>query len=172
MSQRTRPTPKGFKPKTLHEFGANELFDADISGLHKLVRPQKILGKKVRYYQPSIAQVPYMMNFLVEAFSDLIMSPDEINKLDRNELFLKVVNFVVDATKDIDSKDEELSLRGQEVLGYAFGSKAAISYLIPVMRQCFPDIEIYRATNETFIACFNVLFSDMFVTEESESTPS
>ena len=155
---------KGFsKPKTRHEYGEDDLFDKDISGLHKLVQPKKILSKTVRYIPPSISQVPYMMNFMIEAFATLIMSPEEVNKLDRNELFLKVVDFVVEVTQEMESDDETTSTEAEQVLGAAFGSKAAITYLFPVMQQCFPDITLYRATNECFVACFNAVFSDMFI---------
>lgn len=156
---------KGFKPKTNHEFGASDLFDEDISGLHKLVQPKKILGKKVRYVPPSIAQVPYMMNFLIEAFADLLMSPEEMSQLNRNSLFLRVVDYVVETSNQIESDDTEKAAEAEQILGSAFGSKAAIEYLFPVMRQCFPDIYLPNTTNEAFIACFNSLFSDMFVTE-------
>lgn len=159
MSRNTR------KPNTVHEFGSDELFDKDISGLHKVVQPQKILSKNVRYLPPSICQAPYMINFMIEAFADLIMSPEAMSKLDRNEVFLEVINYVVDITKNIDGEDKVKAEEAEQLLGSAFGSKAAINYLIPVMRQCFPDIDIYTATNECFVECFNVIFSDMFSTK-------
>ena len=161
---RTRSNNRGFsKPKTHHEFGGDQLFDDDISGLHKLVQPKKILTKTVRYLPPSISQVPYMINFMIEAFADLMISREEMNKLDRNELFLRVVNFVVETTQEINGDDAKAAEEGEQILGSAFGSRAAIDYLFPVMQQCFPDLHIHRITNECFLACFNTLFSDMFV---------
>lgn len=154
------------KNKGFHDFGneENELYDSDIKGLHKLVRPVKVLSKNVRYCPPGITQVSYMMNFMIEAFSSLIMPPEEIAKLDRNALFLKVVDFVVDTTKDLESEDANQN-EAEELLGAAFGSTAVITYLLPVMKQCFLDLDFEQITNEAFIAAFNILFSDMFVTD-------
>lgn len=168
MTTNKKPVRKSAKPpvfrvRTNHQFGGEDVFDTDLTGLHKLVRPVEIRGKKVRYLPPSISQVPYMMNFIIEAFSDLIMSEEELRKLDRNELFLRVVDFVVSISQDINSGDQSKANEGEQILGSAFGSKAALTFLLPAMSECFPDLVMPNLTNEAFLDCFNLLFSDMFI---------
>jgi len=155
---------RSYRPKTLHEFSDKDTFDSDIRGLHRIVQPAKILGKKVRYVKPGLPQAPYMINFLIEAFQDLIMSGEERSKFNRNEIFSRVINYVIELTSNLTSESE--SEENEAILGSAFGSRASITYLIPVMQQCFPDIKIQHTTNEAFIECFNLIFSDLFDTEE------
>ena len=166
---RTRTT-RGFKPKTVHEFNPEELFDEDIRGLHKLVIPAQILQKKVRYLKPSLPQVPYMINFMIEGFRDLVMSDEEAGKLTRNEIFVEVIKFVSETTEGLQSENVAEIEEANSILGSAFGSEAAIRYLIPVLQQCFPDLTVYKLTNDAFIDCFNLIFTDMFGQNEEEQT--
>ncbi len=151
------------KVKKQHEFKeGTSMFDEDIRGLHRIVQPTNVLDKKVKYIKPGLPQAPYMISFLIEAFKDLIMTPDEISSLNRNDIFSKVISYVGEVTAAAGDSDEEISQESQAILGSAFGSKAAIDYLIPVLQQCFPDIHILHCTNDAFIECFNIVFSDMF----------
>ena len=161
-------TKKVFQVKTQHEFSPEEMFDENIAGLHKIVQPKRILGLRVRYIKPGITQVPYMMAFLIEGFADLIMSQEQASKLDKNQIFLRVMDFVLETTQNLESDSPTRVTESEQILGSAFASKASINYLIPVLSQSYPDIDFTRCTNECFIACFNSLFSDMFNTEESE----
>jgi hypothetical protein len=156
------------KVKTWHEFDSENLFDYDITGLHKIVKPRKILSKKVRYLEPGLPQVPYMLGFIIEAFADLVLSQEERNKLDKNEIFLRVMEFVLETTKNLDSESEAKAQEAEQILGAAFGSQAAIDYLLPVLNQCYPDIDFKRCTNECFVECFNSLFADMFGSNTTE----
>ena len=161
---------KQFKPLTYNGISeAEELFSEDIRGLFKSTLPVEILGKQLRYYPVSLPQAAYMINFLIEAFAPLLMSQEERDKLNTEDLFAKVIDYVVQETNKAGSEDEEEQAEGQSVIGAAFASKAAIQYLFPVMQQCFPDLNIYRITNVCFLKCFNIIFSEMFkdkLTEE------
>lgn len=158
-----------FTPQTIHEFNPETLYDADIRGLHKLIQPAQILEKKVRYLKPSIPQIPYLINFLIEGFKDLFLTHDELEKMNRNQLFLAVLEFVVKHTTEIEKGTDEAAIQqAQEILGSAFGSRAAIVYLFPVMQQCFPDLVLSHLTNEAFFACFNLIFEDTFNSPDNE----
>lgn len=154
---------KPFKPTTYNYLEeAEDLYTKDISGLFKVHLPVEIYGKQVRYMPVSLPQAAYMVNFLIEAFTPLIMSVEEREKLNNDEIFAKVITFVTEETNRAGSEDPIERERGQSVIGAAFASKAALQFLFPVMQQCFPDLNVYKITNECFLECFNTIFSEMF----------
>jgi hypothetical protein len=154
---------KPFKPVTYNSLNeAEELFTEDLRGLYKPVLPVSVLNKQVRYIPVSLPQAAYMINFLIDAFAPLIMSPDERNKFNTDELFTQVIKFVSEKTSKASSTVEGEAQEAEGVIGAAFSSKAAIQYLFPVIQQCFPDLNIYKVSNECFLECFNIIFSEMF----------
>lgn len=152
---------------TIHEPGTvSDLFDKDIAGLHKMPKPTQILTHTVRYLEPSLVQTPYMINFLIYGFKDLIMSDEEAASLNKNDIFLRVVEYVAQVSQDVESEDEDKAREAQQILGSSFCSQACIDYLVPVLRQSFPDINFFRCTNDCFLACFNTVFEEMFAQDD------
>lgn len=158
---------KPFKPRTYNALDeAESLFTEDLRGLFKVHLPVKVMGKQVRYMPVSLPQAAYMINFIVDGFAPLLISEEEQRKLNREELFSKVIEYVSEETSFITSEIEEERERAEGLIGAAFSSKAAIQFLLPVMQQCFPDLNVYKITNDCFLECFNILFTEMFSTNK------
>ena len=161
---------KPFKPVTYNALKqAENLFSEDLRGLYKTILPVEVLSKQVRYIPVSLPQAAYMINFLIEAFAPLIMSSAERDKLNTDEVFVRVIEFVTEKTSKVTSELAEERAEAEGVIGAAFSSKAAIQYLFPAMQQSFPDLNIYKITNECFLECFNIVFTEMFSEVGSES---
>jgi hypothetical protein len=160
-----KTTPPVFSPLTDHEFeNSHEMYDEDIRGLHRIIQPVEILEKKVRYIKPALPQVSFIISFIIDGFKDLLFSPEELATKNRNEVFTSVLEFVSSTTANLDTTNPESPelQKAQETLSAAFSSEAAIRYLLPVMKICFPDLKIAYLTNDAFVQCFNRLFEDTF----------
>lgn len=144
-----------FKAITTYEQLDNGVFDKDIKELYKMLQPAKILGKNVRYSRPGLAQSGMFLNFIIESFSPVLFSPDELRAMNQDKVFEEVIKFIKEKT---DSEDEE----SDRIIGAAFSSKAALEYLYPLIRQCFPDLNPFQITNEALLECFNKVFTDFF----------
>lgn len=130
-------------------------FDTDLGGLHKPEQVIVILGKKLRFFEPSTIQQSLMFNFLLTALKDVVATKYEQDKLTieelRNRIGEKLLLFSQPAGNE---KEEE---EKQKLLSYMFTNAEANKYLVDAITDCFPDLNAKLLTDEALVDVTGIL---------------
>jgi hypothetical protein len=136
--------PLGFK-KDNPTFPDTE-YDCNLAGLYRPTIPVEVLGKRVRFQVPATDQVALTFQFLVNAWKDVLLSPDKQNKMTRRQVmqicsdkYLELRQYYLDSQagkKFAKAQEQEFD----ELAGYMLLSPEANEYMVEAINQCFPDL--------------------------------
>jgi len=136
------------------------IFDTDLTGLYQIEQGVTILGKNLRYRPPNIPVNGLVYTFLVAVVKDLIVTPEEQQKLTADQLYEKVFAHLK-AMGEL-SEDDELTQERNTAMGKMFLNPSANKLLLEAIRLSFPDLTEPEALNDdAFVQLVSFILKQM-----------
>jgi hypothetical protein len=114
-------------------------------------------GYKIGYRKPGFAQLPYLIQWIVEGFAPSFLPRQKLDTMTTDEQFEESIKYLTGAYQNF-TEEEQARLWGSA----AYASKASIDYLFPVISQCFPEVNIYDLKDEVLDLCLSKMITDYF----------
>lgn len=134
------------------------------SNLYREIEKATILGEEVDYYPPALAQMSYILQWLVQGLGPTFLTKDQINSKTSMQIFEECISYITELNSAGISEDERNSLWGAALVT----SQASIDYLFPVIKTCFPTIQFELLTDEALNEILARFFQDYFASLQSK----
>lgn len=131
-------------------------FTKDLRGLYAPIQAVEILGHDVRYQKPGITKAGYVVVFFTEALAPYLFTPRQLDDLSLPVRFKRCQ----DKIKKISAKSESAY---NKLLGRLLLTEEFYKYIIPLLDQCFPDLDPKRVTDTCFIEMMGIVMNDILV---------
>ena len=115
-----------------------------------------IADTEVSYYPPSLAQMPYVMQWIVQGLAPTFLTKDQIDAMTSMQIFEEAIKYITELSAVED--ETKHSIWGAALVT----SEASISYLFPVLRQCFPNVELELVRDDVLNELMSLFFTDYF----------
>jgi hypothetical protein len=123
-----------------------------------------IQGSELDYVKPSLVQMPYVMQWMRVGLAPTFLTKEQLNSMTSMQVFEECISYVSDLNNSGISEDERNSIWGAALVT----SGGTIDYLFPVIKTCFPEVELELVTDEALNEILTVFFSDYFASLQTK----
>lgn len=129
----------------------------DKTPLLKETESIEILGVRLQYSKPSLAQMPYFVQWVTKGFAPSVFAPEDLANLTSTQIFDEASKYIVTINETITDEQEKAKIMGAALLT----SDASLQYLFPAIEQCFVGIKLSELKDEALNEIVSKFFNDL-----------